>query len=147
MFTQLRKTGNNKYENCTDNCADVRNGGDVRLQNIGPARRGVTKDEGFMIAVPRLSTRMKQGETRSVEISLKRGSYFKQDVDLRIDLAQGLTVDPTSITIKAADKPELLLRVTADHRTPIGQYRVSIVGTPKLGESTSAEFNVKVTAP
>ena len=108
---------------------------------------GMTKDEGFKISVPALSTSVKQGRTQNVTVSLERGAYFKQDVTLQSETSAGVSVDPTSVIIKAGDRPDVQLKITAAQDAALGKYRVSVTGTPETGESTSAVFIVKVVAP
>jgi uncharacterized membrane protein len=107
------------------------------------------KGEGFKIAVPTFDTKMKQGETQSVIISLERGESFKQDVTLEIKLfkGEGLTFDPAKVLVKASDKPDVQLKITALKDAAVGDYKVYVTGTPTTGEATSTEFNVKVVAP
>jgi hypothetical protein len=92
--------------------------------NSSPRGGSVLKGEGFKIAVPTLDTKLKQGEVQSVTVSLERGDYFKQDVKLQIEASKGISVEPTSVVIKA-----------------------SVKGIPKTGESTSATFTVKIVSP
>ena len=107
----------------------------------------VLKGEGFKIAVPTFTTEIKQGEVQSVTVSLERGDYFKQDVNLQIEAFKGISVDPTSVIIKASDKPDVQLRITVPKDAALGGYLVSVKGTPKTGEPASTEFNVKVVSP
>jgi uncharacterized membrane protein len=107
----------------------------------------VVKGEGFKIAVPTLDTKLKQGEVQSVTVSLERGDYFKQDVKLQIEAAKGISVEPTSVVIKASDTPDTQLRIAAAQNAALGEYRVSVKGIPKTGESTSTSFTVKVVSP
>ena len=119
----------------------------VGCQSSSPRGGGMTKDVGFKIAVPTFSTEIKQGETQSVAVSLERGDYFKQDVTLKIEVSTGLSVNPTSVMVKASDKPEVQLRITAAQNAAFGEYRVSVRGIPKTGEPTSTVFTVKVVTP
>jgi uncharacterized membrane protein len=107
----------------------------------------VVKGEGFKIAVPTLDVKLQQGEVQNVTVSLERGEYFKQDVKLQIKAAKGISVEPTSVIIKASDKPDVQLRITAAQNAAIGEYNVSVKGIPKTGESTSTAFTVKVVSP
>ena len=107
----------------------------------------VRKGEGFTIAVPTLSTEIKQGQAQNVVVSLERGDYFKQDVRLQMKTTTGLSVDPTSVVIKASDKPDVQLSIAATQNTALGEYHVSVMGIPKTGESTSTVFTVKVVSP
>jgi uncharacterized membrane protein len=119
------------------------------MQSDSPKGGSTLKGEGFKIAVPTFDTKVKQGETQSVTISLERGESFKQDVTLEIKLfkGEGLTFDPAKIIVKASDKPDVQLTITALKNAALGEYKVFVTGTPTTGEQTSVEFNVKVAAP
>jgi uncharacterized membrane protein len=116
-------------------------------QSSSPRGGSVLKGEGFKIAVPTFTTEIKQGETKNVTVSLERGEYFKKDVKLQIEASNGISVDPTKVIIKASDTPDVQLQISAAKDAAIGEYRVSVMGIPKTGESTSTEFNVTVVAP
>ena len=116
-------------------------------QSAGPRGGGVSKDEGFKIAVPTFETAVKQGELQTVAVSIQRGEFFKRDVKLQIKASKGIGVDPTNITVKASDKPDVQLRITATKDAALGEYRIYVTGTPDTGQPTSAEFKVKVVAP
>jgi uncharacterized membrane protein len=109
----------------------------------------VVKGEGFRIIVPTLDVRLQQGEVQNVTVSLERGEYFKQDVKLEIKLPKGdgISVEPTSVVIKASDKPDVQLRVTVAQNAALGEYHISVKGFPKTGEPTSTVFTVKVVSP
>jgi uncharacterized membrane protein len=114
-----------------------------------PEGGSVLKGEGFRIAVPTLDVKLQQGEVQNVMVSLERGEYFKQDVKLEITLSkgEGISVEPTSVIVKANDKPDVQLSITAAKNAAIGEYHVSVKGIPKTGESTSKAFTVKVVSP
>jgi len=116
-------------------------------QSSSPRGGSVLEGEGFKIAVPTFTTDIKQGEVKNVTISLERGKYFKQDVKLQITTSTGISVDPTSVIIKASGIPAVQLRIAAAQNASLGAYRVSVRGIPKTGEPTSTEFNVKVVSP
>jgi uncharacterized membrane protein len=115
----------------------------------GPKGGSVGKGESFNIDVPTFDTKIKQGETQSVTISLERGESFKQDVTLEIKLVngKGITFNPAKVLVKAGDKPDVQIQVSAAKDAAISEYRVSVMGTPKTGEPASTEFNVKVVSP
>jgi len=102
------------------------------------------KGKGFKIDVPTFAKKVKQGETRTINIKIQRGEFFKQDVELRIESAEGISVDPTKVTVKASDEPVVQLSITVPGDAAIGKYRVNVTGTPDEGQSTSVEFKVKV---
>jgi uncharacterized membrane protein len=108
---------------------------------------GVSKDEGFKIAVPALDTQLKQGETQDVTVSVHRGDTFKRDVKLQIKASTGISVEPTYVRVNAGDKPDVQLRVSAAKDAAIGEYRIYVTGTPATGAPTSVDFKVKVVAP
>jgi len=112
-----------------------------------PKGGSVVKGEGFRIDVPTFDVKVKQGETQSISIKLQRGESFKQDVKLKIETAEGgVSVDPAKINVKASDSPEVELTITAPKDAALGDYTISVTGTPETGEATSAEFKVKVLA-
>jgi uncharacterized membrane protein len=116
-------------------------------QSSSSSGGSVLKGKGFKIAVPTLDVKLQQGEVQNVTVSLERGDYFKKDVKLEIEAAKGISVDPSSVIIKASDKPDVQLRISAGRNAAIGEYRVSVRGIPKTGESTSTVFTVKVVSP
>ena len=105
------------------------------------------KNEGFRISAPTFETSVKQGELETVTVSLLRDSLFKQDVKLHIKAAKGISVEPTSVTVKASDRPDVQLQIAAPKDAAIGEYPVVVKGTPETGEPTSVGFAVKVVAP
>jgi uncharacterized membrane protein len=119
------------------------------MQSDSPKGGSTVKGEGFKIAVPTFDTKVKQGETQNVTISLERGDSFKQNVTMEIKLSkgEGITFDPAKVVVKAGDKPDMQLAITAPKKAALGEYKVSVTGTPETGEPTSTEFNVKVVAP
>ncbi len=119
------------------------------MKSGSPKGGSAVKGEGFKIAVPAFDTKIQQGEVQSITISLERGESFKQDVTLEIKLfkGEGLTFNPAKVVVKAGDKPDVQLMITAPKNAALGEYKVSVTGTPTTGEPTSKEFNVKVVAP
>ena len=105
------------------------------------------KYEGFKIVVPTFDEKVKQGETQTITIKLQRGESFKQDVKLQIEAAEGISVDPAKVLVKASDKPEVQLTIMATKDATLGDYIVTVTGTQEPGEPTSVEFNVNVIAP
>ncbi len=114
-----------------------------------PKGGGVGKGEGFKIDVPSplFGTKIKQGETLSVTIKLQRGESFKQDVTLKIEAAKGISVEPAEILVKASDAPDVALTIAVPKEAALGEYKVTVTGTPTTGEPTSTEFKVKVVSP
>lgn len=119
----------------------------VSLGCESPRGGGISSGEGFKIGTPILDTRITQGETVSVTISLNRGEKFKRDVTLDIRASKGISVEPTQAVVKGNEKPDVALRITAAKDANLGEYKVFVTGTPETGEATSTEITVKVVAP
>jgi uncharacterized membrane protein len=112
-----------------------------------PRGGGMSGGEGFKIATPTFPTKIRQGETTSVNVTLNRGKYFKRDVTLDINASKGISVEPTEALVRGNDTPEVQLRITAAKDANFGEYKVYINGTPETGEPTSTEIKVKVVEP
>jgi len=102
-------------------------------------------NEEFSVTVPSSST-IKQGEDVTIAVTLNRGAAFKQDVQVEFK-ADGISVTPKDVLVKASDKPELLVKIAVDAKAAIGEYPVTVKGTPETGKAASTEFKVKVVAP
>jgi len=100
--------------------------------------------EQFSISVPSPMT-IKQGITETITISIKRDVDFKQDVQLELK-ANGISVMPTNILVKSGDKPDVKIQITASSDAAIGNYIVSVKGTPEKGQPTSAGCLVTIIA-
>ena len=104
----------------------------------------VPQDEGFSITIP-TSITVKQGASMAVAVSLARGAYFKQDVELDIAVKPaGISVIPTDVLVKASEKPDVELQIVAAREAALGDYRVTVTATPETGKPTAAEFTVTV---
>jgi hypothetical protein len=116
-------------------------------QASSPRGGRTAKDEGFKIVIPAFNAHVKQGEVRAVTVSLRRGEYFKQEVNLQIQASAGISVDPTDVLVKASESPDVLLRIATTQDTALGAYHVTVIGTPKTGKPTSTAFTVRVVTP
>jgi ABC-type Fe3+-hydroxamate transport system substrate-binding protein len=114
--------------------------------NTNESRQGgiAPVNEEFSITVPASST-VKQGAEATVIVSLNRGAYFKQDVLLALK-AEGISVSPNSVLIRASDKPEAAIKVMTNKDTALGEYRVTVKGTPSTGLPASTVFIIEVVA-
>ena len=114
---------------------------------MSPQGGGISREEGFKIAVPTFETEVKQGQLQTVTVSLDRGEMFKRDVRLEIRASKGITVEPTHVVVRGNEKPEVVLQITAPKDTSLGEYKVFVKGIPESGEPTSTDITVKVVAP
>lgn len=101
-------------------------------------------DDTFNLSVPLLSTAVKQGETKAVSISIKRGKNFDEDVTLLFaGLPRGVTLDPTRPHIKHGDTEAKLTLRTADDAS-LGDFTVKVTGHPTKGADASTDFKITV---
>lgn len=112
-------------------------------------RGGKTSDqtpgkETFTVKAPTTSTTIKQGDKKTVELTLNRGKDFKQDVALKADADTGITVDLDPKTVHASDKATVNATVTAAKDAAVGDHKVTVVATPEKGNATEVTFTVKV---
>ena len=101
-------------------------------------------NEEFSISVPS-SCEIRQGETETIKLTLNRGAYFKQDVQLEIK-ANGIQVTPKNILVKSSDSSDVKIQITVGKDTALGEYTASVKGSPVNGRSASTTFMVKVVA-
>jgi len=101
-------------------------------------------NEEFSISTPKTAT-VKQGGNSTITISLNRGPYFKRDVQLEVT-TEGISITPSKLLVKDSDKPDVQFQVNVARDAAIGQYRVTVTGTPITGEPTSTVFVVTVAA-
>lgn len=111
-----------------------------------PRGGGLSSAEGFRVIVPH-DIELQQGAVQTINVGLDRGDLFKQDVKISVKASPGISVDPTNATIKASQNPDALIRIAAAKDAALGEYRVSVTGTPASGEPTMTEFRVKVITP
>ena len=101
-------------------------------------------DDTFSLAVPLLTTSLKQGERKSVSISIKRGKNFDEDVTIKFaELPKGLTLDPSEPVIKHGDQ-EAKLMVKASDSAALGDFSLSVTGHPTKGADASNQFKINV---
>lgn len=112
-----------------------------------PQGGGMSKDEGFKISGPMLTTEVKQGDRQTVTVSLKRDNFFKQDVTLRATATSGIKVEPASILVKANESPDVTFQIKAPKDAALGEYLVHVIATPEKGAPTAQDYMVKVIAP
>lgn len=105
----------------------------------------VSVDESFSITVPS-SVTVKQGDKAEATVSLNRGAYFKRDVQLDLKV-NGISLTPANVLVKASDKAEVKVQISVPKTAAIGEYRVSVLGTPATGQPASTTFTINVVSP
>ena len=109
----------------------------------------VTQPENtFQLDVPNLETDIKQGESKTIKISISRGKDFDQDVKLEFAGApKGLKVTAAESMLKASEK-EVQVKLEAAADAPLGEHTITVTGSPaRDGAKTSANFKVEVQKP
>ena len=114
-------------------------GGQPNKGNLGkPA------DDTFTIDVPLISTKLKQGESKSVTFSLKRGTNFDEDVTLKFDtLPKGVTIEPSRPKISKSEK-EAPATIKAAEDAAIGDFTIKVTGEPSRGPPATNTLKVTV---
>lgn len=112
-----------------------------------PRGGSLSSDEGFTISAPAFNTDIKQGDRQTVTVTLNRDKYFKQDVTLRSTSTSGISVEPSTLLVRASESPDVQFQVKAPADAALGEYLVHVVATPETGAPTSKNFTVKVVGP
>jgi hypothetical protein len=104
---------------------------------------GEAKDM-FNLNVPTTSTKLTQGGTKKLAISVARGKNFDEDVTLTFGgLPKGVTVEPASPVIRHGDTETKIALAVADNASP-GDFTVKVTGHPTNGADTTNEFKIAV---
>jgi len=115
-------------------------GGDAQIE----FKLSIAAKDSFTLNVPRLSTSLKQGETKTVSIGISRDKSFNQDVSLSFgDMPTGVTLEPAFVVIKHGD-PDALLTLTAADDAALGSFAIKVTGHPAKGADASNKFNLTV---
>jgi uncharacterized membrane protein len=126
-------------------CGKTTTGGQSSEHNI----LGGAKGTSFTVTVPSLPTTVNQGEEKEVRISFDKGKEFKHDVTFTFSAEKGITVEPSTHTIKADDAGGTFsVRVKAAKDAPVGNATVTVKATPSTGGGvpTTDTFTVNVKA-
>jgi uncharacterized membrane protein len=100
-------------------------------------------DNTFNLSAP--STSLKQGETKAVSVSIKRGTNFQEDVTLKFaEVPQGVTIDPASPVIKHGET-ESKVTIKAAANASLGDFTVKVTGHPTKGGDGSTDMKITVT--
>ncbi|MEK6261659.1 MAG: hypothetical protein AABP62_23920 [Planctomycetota bacterium] len=104
----------------------------------------IAAKDTFTLSVPLLSTSLKQGETKTASIGIKRDKSFDQDVALSFgDLPTGVTVEPAAPVIKQGDE-EAQVTFTAADDAALGNFTIKLTGHPTQGADAAAVFKLTV---
>ena len=104
----------------------------------------VSQAEDTFSLDPPNSTTLKQGETKAVKITIKRGKNFAEDVALKFEgMPEGVTADPASPTIKKGDE-EVNVTLKATDAAAVGTFTPKLIGHPGKGKDSTNEMKITV---
>jgi len=108
---------------------------------------GKPKNDTFDLKAPSLATKVKQGESKQVTITVERSNDFKEDVTLKAMTSdKGLTISPSTAMVKASDaNTDVKFTVTVTKEAAIGEHTITVTASPSKGAPTSVSFKVDVT--
>jgi len=143
--TERRGDNNAGVQNSTEKHADSKSGTENSTERRVETKTVVeNKADTFTIKAPTLSTSLKQGEKKEVEISISRGNEFTQPVKLSFtNIPAGLKVDTTEPQVKT-DESNAKVWVEATKTATPGDYTIQVTGTPETGKATTASMKVTV---
>jgi uncharacterized membrane protein len=100
------------------------------------------KGDALTVKAP-AATDLKPGEKQDVKVAVERGKEMKDDVTVKIEAPKGITVEPDSKVLAAADK-DLSVKIGAAADAVEGKQTVTITATPKGGKAVTSKFDVNV---
>jgi hypothetical protein len=108
---------------------------------------GHPKNDTFDLKAPSLATKVKQGESKQVTITVERSKDFKEDVTLKaMTNDKGLTIAPSTATVKVSDaNTDVKFTVTVTKEAAIGEHAISVTATPSKGAPASVTFKIDIT--
>jgi uncharacterized membrane protein len=124
------------------------NGNGTTRQEVAQTRevqKPVVTDKAntFTLHAPRMETTLNAGKKKEIDISISRGSEFKQSVKLEFKAPPGVTVTPAMATIPAG-QDKLTVTVEATKGAPAGKTQVQVMAIPESGKSVSLDIPVDV---
>ena len=99
-------------------------------------------DESFTLAMTQ--TTIRQGETKSVSIPIKRTLNFDEDVTLSFgEMPNGIIIDPSNPKINHGET-EASLTLTARDDAALGDFSLKVTGHPTHGGDAVNDFKITV---
>ena len=115
-------------------------GGDAKVD----FKLDISAKDTFTLSTPRLSTSLKQGETKMVSISISRDKTFDQDVALSFgEMPTGVTLEPAAPVIKQGEANTEITLTSADDAA-LGTFAIKLTGHPAIGADASNELKLTV---
>jgi uncharacterized membrane protein len=98
----------------------------------------------FTLSLPTGTTDIKQGDKKTVTITVNRGKDFKQAVKLKVDALDKVGASLSKDSVGPADANEVALTLDVGKEAAPGEYKVKVTGTPETGTPTAQDFTIKV---
>ena len=128
--------------------------GEYKVKVLGHPEKGtdaeiefklnITAIDSFTLSVPLLSASLKQNESQTVSIGIKRDKTFASDVSLKFgELPAGVTMEPAETMIKQGEQ-EAKVTLTAASDAALGDFTIKVTGHPSVGLDASNEFKLSV---
>jgi uncharacterized membrane protein len=104
----------------------------------------IQPEDTFNLTVPTFSTKINQGESRSVTVGISRGKNFGEDVTLTFEgVPEGVSIEPADASIKSGDK-ESKLTFKATDGAALGDFTVKVTGHPEKGGDATNKVKLTV---
>jgi len=92
-------------------------------------------------------TTLKQGESKTVKISMDAEPKYLVPVKLHVDPPKGIQAELTNDSLKAADGADTQMRITANKDAAVGDHVIRVTGKGDAANVTPIDVKVKVVAP
>jgi len=99
----------------------------------------------FTLHAPTLTTTIKQDNSQSVDLTVKRGKDFKEGVKLSATSpSDKIKAEFNKDKVAASDPDDVALKITVAKDAPLGESVIKVTGTPDSGTATSVDVKVNV---
>jgi len=121
---------------------------DLKVKVIDATGKTDTRSDNTKLQLhgPTAATTIKQGETKTVKISIDREPKYLVPVKVHTDAPKGLRAEMTADTLKASDGSDLELRITADKNATVGEHTIHVTGKGDAATVTPVDVKVNVVA-
>ena len=104
-------------------------------------------EQTFSLTTSAVPTRLKQGEEKTVIVTVRRDDKFTEPVAIKVDSqTKDVKAETTKSTAENADK-EITIKVRAEKDAAFGDHIVKVIGTPKSGKDSTLQITVTVDKP
>jgi len=106
------------------------------------------RSERFSLSAPSTATTIKQGDTKTITLTMKPGSDFREAMTLKAEAPEGITVEVTPNKLDATgSNADVNLRVNVGKSVASGNHTIRVTATPASGTAHTTEVRIHVTEP